>query len=417
MNKKLYLNNKSILDGYDQIAIKYFRLFSNKYIIDNQLFTNFNKVFLSAIVRIAELALQIMSRPIKSKTIMKSQTKKVALIFSLIFITTGLIAATITVDNKVNSGAMYTSLSDAIAAAESGDTILVAGSPTNYGSITINKELILIGNGYAVDNPIDNPTQITGLTFDDDGHLDDPSNSYISGFRVTSNTTFNFGMDILMERCYVANVYFDNGNVSGTIRNSIMNILYIYGDVSNPVNIQNSIITGGVLSNRDPSPLLMDHCLFLNSALEYSTGLSHAMINNSIFFGINVSGCDDVDFNNNLAYIDGSTVDFQVSGSGPNNGGPNQENVDPMFVDVTSNSFSFNFDYRLQSGSPAEGYGDDGSDIGIYGGAYAFPIGGTGSYLLRPQPNIPYITEMNIENGSVPENGTLNVNIKATKKD
>ena len=74
--------------------------------------------------------------------------------FLLLF---GVAHATIyTVDNNLNSGAMFTDLQAAVDSADNGDTILVSGSGTHYGDITINKKLILIGAGY-------NPNNQTGL--------------------------------------------------------------------------------------------------------------------------------------------------------------------------------------------------------------------------------------------------------------
>ena len=57
-------------------------------------------------------------------------------------------AKTITVDNKVGSVAMYTSVQTACDAADPGDTILIAGSPEGYGHAIITKKLHLVGPGY-----------------------------------------------------------------------------------------------------------------------------------------------------------------------------------------------------------------------------------------------------------------------------
>ena len=54
-------------------------------------------------------------------------------------------SAILTVDNKVGSVAMYNSVQSACNAAAPGDTILIAGSPTGYGGLTITKRLNLVG--------------------------------------------------------------------------------------------------------------------------------------------------------------------------------------------------------------------------------------------------------------------------------
>ncbi len=45
-------------------------------------------------------------------------------------------AATLTVDNNAGSVVMFTGVQAAIDAADPGDTILIAGSPTFYGDFT-----------------------------------------------------------------------------------------------------------------------------------------------------------------------------------------------------------------------------------------------------------------------------------------
>ena len=53
-----------------------------------------------------------------------------------------------TVDNNSNSPAQYSDLQLAVDNAAIGDTILVAGSTTSYGDITLDRKLTIIGAGY-----------------------------------------------------------------------------------------------------------------------------------------------------------------------------------------------------------------------------------------------------------------------------
>ena len=50
--------------------------------------------------------------------------------------------------NNVDPSAPYASIADAIEVASEGDTIMVEGSSTSYGDVTINKRVVLIGPGY-----------------------------------------------------------------------------------------------------------------------------------------------------------------------------------------------------------------------------------------------------------------------------
>lgn len=50
--------------------------------------------------------------------------------------------------NNVDPSAPYASIQDAVKIASEGDTIMVEGSSTSYGDVTINKRVVLIGPGY-----------------------------------------------------------------------------------------------------------------------------------------------------------------------------------------------------------------------------------------------------------------------------
>lgn len=80
---------------------------------------------------------------------------KKLLIFVAVCLATAAQATILRVSNVVNSGAPYTTIPDAIAAATAGDTIIVDGSPDVYntqtgsgGSLVIDKRLVLMGPGY-----------------------------------------------------------------------------------------------------------------------------------------------------------------------------------------------------------------------------------------------------------------------------
>lgn len=62
-----------------------------------------------------------------------------------------LAAETLRVNNTGGSGAQYTTFKDAMDAASDGDVIIVDGSPTSYGDVTINKQVTVQGPGYYLD--------------------------------------------------------------------------------------------------------------------------------------------------------------------------------------------------------------------------------------------------------------------------
>ena len=74
--------------------------------------------------------------------------KTYLLLLPLLSLSSWVSAATLTVDNNPGSVAMYTGIAAAYEDAEIGDTILVAGSATSYGTLNVYKKLNWVGPGY-----------------------------------------------------------------------------------------------------------------------------------------------------------------------------------------------------------------------------------------------------------------------------
>lgn len=332
----------------------------------------------------------------------------------LVFVCITAFSAIHTVDNKPKSSADFTALQEAINTASAGDTIYIMGSTSNYGNITITKQLALIGAGYRVDNQWGFPTTIGHITFKQgldefNNPISDPSGSYLSGVNV--NWVYAYaGENLLIERCKTQYVE-ARTSVSIEVRNCITYGIYS-GNYIMEATIQNSIIIYGLYSYNASSSLIVDHCLFLDRKVENSN-LQFAIITNSIMYSVSTENITYTTFSNNIS-IGGTFTDFIY---GTNTGGGNMKDTNPQFMTIDGVTFSFSDDFRLQVGSPAIGAASDGTDIGIYGGSFPFPVGGEGTYLMAAPPTIPQITEVNILNAAVPEGGTLQVNIKAKNQE
>ena len=77
--------------------------------------------------------------------------------------TIGANATTHTVDKTAGAGAQFADIAPAITAAAEGDTILVHSSQNNYGTVLVNKNVVLIGPGH---NPTVNqnlPASVTNF--------------------------------------------------------------------------------------------------------------------------------------------------------------------------------------------------------------------------------------------------------------
>lgn len=335
-----------------------------------------------------------------------------------------------TVDNKPNSSANFTDLQTAIDSASAGDTLMVAGSNDSYGEINVTKKLVLFGAGYKIDNQWGLITQTGSVRFIAYDAIDNPdgdaSESVFSGFQSSKHNLYDYSIEIekckniTIERCYIPGTIHHSGDHSADvmirsstiIKNSIIsNIAGSWGGGSNAYRsiITNSIIKGDITNLQPTSEIIIDHCLFAASQPLYYNS-SYLIISNSIFYNAGIINCSYITFSNNLSFGNSNT-EFIFS---TNTGGNNLVNVNPQFNKVES-AFSFDDDYRLKPGSPAIGAASDGTDIGIYGGSFPFPIGGEGEFLMAAPPRIPQIMEMNIQNATVPENGTLKVVLKARK--
>jgi len=325
----------------------------------------------------------------------------------------------LTVDNSSSSPGQYTSFSSAYNAASAGDTIYVRGSLHSYGSITISKKITLIGAGY---NP--SPLNTYPTTFDDVNIAKYSSSSNASGTRVYGikvNTGGEIDIrggsypgyitDIRIERCEAK---FTSYYVSGLklINNIILNYAVSTYTKGNTIIYNNIIRSITFSSSYNSNAITFDHNIFTNAA---SSVFRYCIVKNSIFYGTTPgNSATHTTFANNMAYASANDT-FNIT-TNSNTGYNNFNHTNPNFVSVGSTTFSYFYDYHLQSGSPAINAGSDGTNLGIYGGLYPFPIGGaSGSgYQTSQEPAIPQIFQFTIQNKTIQPTDTLNINIKVS---
>lgn len=335
-------------------------------------------------------------------------------------------AQTHTVNNDPNAGAQFTTIQDAVNAAANGDTILVAGSETTYPSFTLNKSLTIIGPGYLPDESeqFGFSALVGGMSIENQSEAlqTNGSDSWIEGLIFTSPVGLGVTTQDTLE-----NVTLTKNEFRGRINfNDCYNIFIynnlissdIYGNFGNGSNnikenifIQNNIFTTGStpIDYFYTSKIVISNNLFISNSSTSDIFLGNRFITftNNIVYGlrpgINRDDCDFCTITNNIV-TNANVVTFDY---GTNSTANNLENVNPGFVNAPDFIFDFTDDYTLSPTSPAIGAASDGGDIGIYGGQYPFP-GDT-----SPSPLFPKITDFNIQNGSVPQGGTLDVQFKA----
>ncbi|MBK9337241.1 MAG: hypothetical protein IPM98_11965 [Lewinellaceae bacterium] len=328
-------------------------------------------------------------------------------------------AATLTVNNNNPSPGQHTTIDAAIGAAAPGDTILVTGSPFNYGSITVNKNnLTFIGAGH---KPQKTPGYSTNLGFISfSGNL---SGIKIQGFSFNGLSAATNNDNITIEFCLIAtqiNLSTDNNN--WVIKNCVFSCAgytcYAIngggaGGQSNFL-IANNIFGANssyVSFTAGTTGILITNNTFIKGQGNDNGvfgGLDNAVISNNIFYQISPRGASNSIFNNNLTF---GAANNDLPPTNCNCGGTgNIVNQDPLFTTYTSGqNFSYAHDYILQAGSPGKNAGGDGTDLGVYGMNNIFSETG--------EPPIPVVRTLTITNPSTAKGAVLNVSVTASNPD
>ena len=341
-----------------------------------------------------------------SATFTLQRTLRVTALFALLFVAVSAKATIRTVSNFANHPAQYTSVQTAINEAALGDTILITGSTTNYGDMNVTQQLTFIGAGHNNGGP---SSQVGNIRF-----YPGSSNTTLIGLLCTAiNLNFSTAVQGLrIERCRILGLIYPQQINMATndliIRNCVFNSLSLSQAASSNVQVANNIISGSITAY-NATNVIVSHNLFVNattgSALDQ---FSSSVISDNIFWGrtpvsATMNFCT---FNNNITYQ--TTND--VIPFGTNTGSNNQVGADPLFVNAPSRTGSLAFDYHLQTGSVGHNAASDDTDIGVFGGAFAFVD-------LTGRARIPLVTTLNVLNSTIGQGGSLNVEISGTKVD
>jgi hypothetical protein len=154
------------------------------------------------------------------------------------------------VNNIPGVDADYSTVASAISAASADDTLYIEGSYVSYGTVTLNKRLVLIGSGYFITS--NDSTQ----AYPNSSRLDrliissTAAGSYITGIHVentSSNSTTNpYSMvDVQASNVSIVRCYFYQ-SASGTSGNFSGSTLSIASNVNNVVVTQSFIYQGRV---------------------------------------------------------------------------------------------------------------------------------------------------------------------------
>jgi hypothetical protein len=244
-------------------------------------------------------------------------------------------------------------------------------------------------------------------------YISGSSGSIIEGFSFLAYSASISGFSGIHDIIIRRNKFMgSNGSISMTpatnivIINNILERTY----VSNSTNvlIYNNIISGYIMG-ATPTTIISNN-VFIN--ITPFSGCQSVTVTNNIFYYGSTNGMSYGNFSNNMAF--GLTTGV-VTGT---NSGSNNITADPQFLylySTTDHNYNDQNKYKLKSSSQGKNAGTDGKDIGIYGGQYPWPASVLTDYIHCIPPAIPMMQELNIQNSSVPANGTLNFSVKAYK--
>jgi len=275
----------------------------------------------------------------------------------------------ITVDNAIGSEALFSDLQSAISSATAGDIIHILPSEINYGDVTLEKELTLLGFSHS---DSEKKTILTNIRLGENA-----SKSSISGIQLTRDIIIdNLSTrltGLVIENCFFRQIYFGDAGVDDIILRG--NIISTIGSSSRSFNnytnaiITNNIIESIIYLNNHQSITIKNNIFFTpstsNPVINYGSSTGTITVQNNIFYyntrGIVDPNTNGVVFENCLAYNVGAGNVATLTGDN------NLDNTNPLFVSEEDAVFNaLTDDFHLQASSTAIDKGVSGEDIGIY---------------------------------------------------
>jgi len=324
-------------------------------------------------------------------------------------------ATILTVDNNVDAPAgVYTEVQLAADAANPGDSLYIVGSITGYGNLYVKKELHIFGAGYKPNKQNAISANVNVLLVYS-SVIDNPSGSSVSGIQ-GGVTLQNLMPASILENISISRIQGDVSFSGSYLMKNITvtnNRLTTLSVSSSPV-LTNALISNNIIAYSSFNCGVGSTAIVTNNVFSDVGGayFYNTIVTNNIFFGSTHNTlASNVTYNNNITF---GSVDNNLVLTGTNNGGGNFIGVNPSFVNVPAVNYIDTYNYNLQPTSPGIAAGTDGTDIGIYGGTYVWPEGGASSgdgYMYAQEADIPQVNQMNVQNASVPLNGTLNVTV------
>lgn len=342
---------------------------------------------------------------------------KFSFLLLCLFVSVNVFSQTILVADK-NPNAptgdhVYSDLQDCIDNASDGDMIHIIPATEDYGDVTIDKELHLVGSGWVPDNQSAMISKVNTIVF-----VSNKANgSTLNGLVLieTKHYPVIFG-DLNAPPDTLKNIEIFNCKIPGilqrnncplknvTLRNNVLATLYSldgYPTLNFDVNdgmtenllISNNIIcvnyangsvrTGISAANQT---LITNNLLYSNRGYYFFFNIRNCFITNNVFYGSSAAhfrygatvGSNYANvYTNNLSYkctnYGGCDIPPASTSSPANTGSGNIIDTDPLYENLAESwNWENKWSLTLLNYSPLSDAGTDGTDIGITGGQYPF---------------------------------------------
>lgn len=340
---------------------------------------------------------------------MKTMNKTLLLALALTALTaTTVNARSWRINNDETKMAQFTSINAAMSSTDvvAGDTLYLDPGCSLTAEQTVSKRVTIIGTGYTGVSLPHRGAYISGTLYLNAANIKLQSLSISATVYIRAN-------NVTIERCYCARIsnYSDWSAQYASIRNCyVYEYLVGYGSTqtttafwtieNNIFDSSNSTCIRGLYNATIRNNLIVNTSTNSSSSNSYSyrclAQLTNCQIVNNIIIKTRypsqaLYGVDATQLNNNVISSD-TRPDF------------NKANVTTTGSVYTGDVQS----YVLTDDSPARGYGQDGTDCGIFGGLYPYVKGGL-AY------GHPYYESFVIS--SMPVDGKINVSLKVKMQD
>ena len=285
-----------------------------------------------------------------------------------------LLASIIIVDNNDPSSSKYSSFQEAYNNASEGDTIFLSPSPKiyNYGNVYITKKIIIYGIGFDLSKipyQCKFKSSFNGYLHFKKGSegsiIDGIDGNQLGVLIATSN------ISILRSECRSIECKTNEILLNTAIINNKLNGLYVNNENkysskgSVEIIVLNNIIESVNLTISYGSIIFSNNIIKGNITNESS--LVEVFFSNNIIISSNMQ-CNNCIYKNNLLNKEHEGIYDETN---------IYYNPDDVFIDYGNNN------YYLKENSPAIDAGENGTDLGIYGGFHPFVDTGL--------PNLPII--------------------------